>query len=1073
MIDKEMASDRRLIEVAFPLEQASIDSLHEKSVRHGHLSTLHIWPARRPLAACRATLLAALLADPGSEGQRRAMTEKIGGKVVKALRRQVLPGGAVDQKEVRETVGGLLHWGRENGPDLEVFRERIREQFGGRAPRVLDPFAGGGAIPLEAMRLGCDVTASDLNPVAWLILKATLEYPQRLGGQTRPLPPFVLRDIAFMEAFLKHKGLGKAAIRTQLERLGLSGTKGQAPLELAATDLPLEADLAWHVSAWGKWVLARARKELAERYPLYADFEPVAPNPPTSEKRPMRLVPLDADGLPDEAALNAEFDAETLKDRRNPRWIVKPPVAYLWARTVRCKACGGTLPLLKTRWLCKTDRKRILLTMESDGSGGLVFEVEANVPQAGGNSAQRREHDKRIGAGTMSGSGSKCPHCPAINTSEDLRIEGRAGRIGAVMTAVITDGQKGKEYRRPTDLEIERSDVSETELCRTFADAPFGMPDEPIPEGASRSSGGGSFTVFLYGLRKWKDLFTARQLQTVGILLTQTRLASEEMRRLGYPLAWNEAISVYLALTLDRLADYSSSICSWSVSRENVRSTFGRFALPIVWDYCEVYSTSETSGGYPGALEWVVRFLANRLGFSPSAATPTVIKRSATKGQSEPFDVVATDPPYYDAIQYSDLMDFFYVWLRRTLWGLTPEIDQAFATPLSPKWDVEAEDGELIDDAGRFGGDADASKKAYEAGMYRAFRAARDAMTPQGRFIVVFAHKQPDAWETLVSAMIRAGLVVDASWPIQTERGARARALSSAALASSVWLVCRKRPDTARPGWDNQVLADMEERIGERMRAFWDAGISGPDFVWAATGPALEAYSRYPVVKKADSPNETLPVHEFLQHVRRFVMEFVVGRMLGEEGEVAESLDGVSTFYLLHRKAFGLGDAPAGACILYAVSCGLSDHELEGQYDLITRSRSTSTAEVDAGEDSEDGDQEEETATAAKGSTVKLKAWKQRRRRGLGVDAPGGQSVPLIDQAHKLMQLWRAGDVVKVNEYLDTRGLRRSTIFGKLLQALIELAPAGDEERNTLESLSKHLDLRGRAKAETIAVALE
>ncbi len=1070
----ENTADRRLIEVAFPLEQASIDSLHEKSVRHGHLSTLHIWPARRPLAACRATLLAALLADPGSEGQRRALVEKIGGKVVKALRRQVLPGGAVDQKEVRETVGGLLHWGRENGPDLDVYRERIREQFGGRAPRVLDPFAGGGAIPLEAMRLGCDVTASDLNPVAWLILKATLEYPQRLAGQTRPLPPFALRDRVFMEAFLKHQGLGKAAIRTQLERLGLAGHKGQAPLDLAPTDFPIDADLAWHVSAWGKWVLSRARKELADRYPIYADFEPVAPNPPTGDSRPMRLVPLDADGLPDEAALNAEFDAETLADRRNPRWIIKPPVAYLWARTVRCKACGGTLPLLKTRWLCKKDRKRILLTMESDGSGGLVFGVAVSVPQAGGNSAQRREQDKKIGAGTMSGSGAKCPHCPAINTSADLRIEGQAGRLGAVMMAVVMDGQKGKEYRRPAGLEIERAEVAAHDVNEAFAGIPFGIPDEPVPAGASRSSGGSAFTVYLYGLRKWKDLFTARQLQAIAIFLVQTRMVAHEMEQLGYPREWIEAVVVYLALTTDRLADYSSACCSWHNSGEKLRNTFSRFALPIIWDYCEVAPNADTSGGYSGALEWVVRFVSARSSFGSSANKPVVLRRSATKPTLESFDVVATDPPYYDAIPYADLMDFYYVWLRRTLWGLTPEIDEAFATPLAPKWDAEAEDGELIDDASRFGGDADASKKAYETGMYRAFRSARDALAPEGRFVIVFAHKQPDAWETLVSAMIRAGLVVDASWPIQTEMGNRTRALSSAALASSVWLVCRKRPDTARPGWDNQVLADMEERIGERMRAFWDAGISGPDFVWAATGPALEAYSRHPVVKKADSPNETLSVPEFLQHVRRFVMEFVVGRMLGgDEGSIAEGLDGVSTYYLLHRKAFGLDDAPAGACILYAVSCGLSDHALEGQYDLVTRPRSTQAAASDE-EEEPDGDEETEDAgTTAKGSTVKLKAWQQRRRRGLGLDAPGGQPVPLIDQIHKLMQLWRAGDVVKVNEYLDTRGLRRSAIFGKLLQALIELAPAGDEERNILESLSKHLDLRGRAKAETAAMALE
>ena len=211
---------------------------------------------------------------------------------------------------------------------------------------------------------------------------------------------------------------------------------------------------------------------------------------------------------------------------------------------------------------------------------------------------------------------------------------------------------------------------------------------------------------------------------------------------------------------------------------------------------------------------------------------------------------------------------------------------------------------------------------------------------PEGRFVIVFAHKHPDAWETLVAAIIRAGFVVDGSWPIQTEMGSRSRAQTGAALASSVWLVCRKRPETARPGWDNRVLEDMHRNITQRLREFWDAGIRGPDFVWAATGPALEAYSQHPVVKKANSPGELVGVTEFLQHVRRMVVDFVVGRVLsGDAGREDETsgLDDVTTYYLLHRHDFGFQEAPAGACILYAVSCGLSDRELSDQYDLLSR----------------------------------------------------------------------------------------------------------------------------------------
>jgi len=277
----------RLIEFAFPLKQTSLDSVHEKNVRLGHISTLHIWPARRPLAACRAALIATLLPDPGDPESRRVLCEKIGGTVEKEIEKKKKPDGSTVEREKEVTKGGILHWGREaeNAETLEWFRQEIRKAHGGRAPKVLDPFAGGGAIPLEAMRLGCEATATDINPVAWFILKCTLEYPQKLAGQTLPLPPFVLKDRDFVESFLKSKGLSKAQIQRRLEKLGhLDDQMPLAKLDLAEGDL--EADLAWHVRAWGRWVLARARRELARFYPTYADFEPV-----TKHQRPFEPQP--------------------------------------------------------------------------------------------------------------------------------------------------------------------------------------------------------------------------------------------------------------------------------------------------------------------------------------------------------------------------------------------------------------------------------------------------------------------------------------------------------------------------------------------------------------------------------------------------------------------------------------------------------------------------------------------------------------------------------------------------------------------------------------------------------------
>ena len=1043
-------NDKRLIEVAFPLKQASLDSVHEKNVRHGHISTLHIWPARRPLAAARAALIATLLADPGNHKQRQEMLERLAGRVVETIERKRV-GGRVVEKVKEETVGGILHWGRENGPDLQWFRDEIRKVYG-RAPKVLDPFAGGGAIPLEAMRLGCDVTAMDINPVAWFILKCTLEYPQKLAGQTRPLPKFALEDGEFMAAFLKAKGFKGANLRTLLERLG-HGDGGEVQLDFLRQDDPiLEADLAWHVRAWGRWVLVKARTELAAYYPTYAEFEPLKLDA-EFEPRPRRLLEVDDAGVPQVDPLNAEFDDAYLADPRNPRWIAKPTVAYLWARTVTCKQCRVPLPLLKTRWLCKKDRKRVLLTMEPKADQtGVVFGVQNDVPHNGGNAAQRQEHDKRIGAGTMSRTGATCPGCGAIMAMEDIRFEGRAGRLGAVMTAVVVDGPKGKgkEYLLPMDHERAVAEVTEEQLQGLYADIPFGLPEEPL---ASEEALG--FRVPLYGFDTWRKLFTNRQLLALGEFVLTLRSLMQEFE--SWPESWREALIANLALVNDRLADYSSAICSWNNGREVIRNTFGRFALPIVWDYTELNPLSDSSGNFLGALDWVSKVCEHLQKSTDSARSGESTCASAITCPTDSVDLILTDPPYYDAIPYSDLMDFFYVWLRRSTLGLSAEIETVFSNALGPKWNHDAEDGELIDDASRFGGDKKRSKQNYEDGMARSFRACHAALQSAGRLVVVFANKHPDAWETLVAALIRAGFVVDGSWPIQTEMGTRTRAMASAALSSSVWIVCKKRP-FARPGWDNTVLTEMRDNITQQLRDFWDAGIRGPDFVWAATGPALEAFSKHPVVKKANDPNQLMSVSEFLRAVRRMVVDFVVGRVLTRDGqEAATGLDDVTTYYLLHRHDFGMEEAPIGGCILYALSCNLSDTALVNQHDLL--------AQPGKGAASDEDDPPEDAEETGGGTKVKLKPYNRRQGRNLGLAAPGGRPAPLIDQVHKLMHLWRAGDQVKVDDYLDTRGLQRNALFNQLLQALIELAAAGSDERAILEALSNHAAARDDVQA--------
>ena len=1095
-----MSDFPRLIEHAFPLKQTSLNSVHEKNVRHGHISTLHIWPARRPLAACRAALIATLLPDPSDaekpEGmsdsqwqteilrRRQELCERIGGKTVKKTEKKKMPNGQTVEREKEETVGGILHW-LESEPDrsgkkkwadwkarkdhfdseLEWFREEIRKANGGRAPKVLDPFAGGGSIPLEAMRLGCEATAVDINPVAWFILKCTLEYPQKLAGQTRPLPDFILSNREFMESFFKAKGLSKAQIKGELEKLG---HRSEQPTlnNLEQTSTGLEADLTWQVRAWGQWVLDRARRELAEYYPTYADFEPIKKGQVAYEPQPMTLVPVEEDGNADVDTLNSEFSSEYLADKKNPRWVTKPTVTYLWARTVKCKNCRAVLPLLKTRWLCKKSDKRVLLTMDPNSNrSGVKFNIETDVPAKGGNVAQRREHDKRLGVGTMSRAGAQCPCCSAINTMEDIRLEGRDGRLGIVMTAVVVDGPRGKEYRLPTSVELDVAIPNKNKVNATFENVPFGAPDEPTPAGGGNGAGR-AFSVQGYGLMKWRDLFTDRQLISLGTFVQVMRNAHREMRALGLPNQWVEGVGSYLTCGFDRMLDFNAATLSWITSVEAIGHTFVRYALPMTWDFCEAVPINLVRGGWNMCLGAVMESQGILISAaSASDAAPNLLKQSAIQDFGpDDFDAIVTDPPYYDAIPYSDLMDYFYIWERRTLAGLSPDIDFAHCEQLSSKWDKGADDGELIDDSSRHDNDAVKSKRAYEDGMARVFGQCAKVLKPDGRLVIVFANKQPDAWETLVSAIIRAGFVVDGSWPIQTEQAARMRAQSSAALASSVWLIGKKRSATARPGWDANVLEEMRSNIAGRLREYWDAGIRGPDFVWAATGPALEAYSKHPVVRKANETNATMDVGEFLTHVRRMVVDYVVGQVLtGEQGSdfaSADLLDEVTAYYLLHRHDFGLEEAPVGACILYATACGLSDAELERTWDILTGSSTSSTSETDADEeiDEEAGEAETEDSSGG-GSKVKLKAWSQRRGRVMGYEAPEGKAVPLIDRIHRVMHLWKDGDVQKVDEFLDDHALRRNELFKRVVQSLIELS--SNSERTLLESISNHIGAKG------------
>ena len=1043
-----MTDKPRLIEVAFPLKQASLASVHEKNVRHGHISTLHIWPARRPLAACRAALLCTLLPDPGDAEKRQQLLDLIGGKVVKKVVTSEDDDGNTVSEEKEVVEGGVLAWGNENTPEMDTLRAAIKAFYGGQAPKVLDPFAGGGAIPLEAMRLGCDVTSADLNPVAWFVQKCTLDYPQRFAEQKWPLPHFVREWPDFVEDFLS----GKVKKRKGDQKPHFTDAK---QIQLLA--LP-DAALAWHVRAWGRWVLERAKQELAARYPT-------------------------VDG--------------------------EPTVAYLWARTARDPQTTGRMPLLKTFWLCKKKGKRaaLLPVPKADGSGvtfKILREAELALPQQvieDNDFLQRWEVTAKtlegfLNQGTMNRAGvwSPCSGRPgviALTMKEDLPRQGQQGLLGMQMTVVVVEKhiphrkKTFKAYRLPTDAEVNAANVEVEDLDRVFEEIPFGLFSEPIPKGGG-SGASRAFSLHRYGMRTWRELFTPRQTLALGVFVLHIREATTQLKLQSPDLA--EAVGAYLAMTLDRLADRSSAICSWTINYDQIRNTFARFALPMCWDLAECVTIAEVSGGYPGQLELVAKYVELATATTGSPLAPRIIRASALLPDptAPKLDAVVTDPPYYDAIPYSDLMDFFYIWLRRTLTGTSAELDTVFAEPLSPKWNHEKADGELIDDESRFQGDREASKRNYTDGMAKAFQRACERMTDAGRLVIVFANKSVVAWETLVGALILGGSEVTASWPIQTEREARSRGQASAALSSSVWIVCRKRATTAPAGWEEPVLERMKQILFDRrpelgginiLQYYFDLGIRGPDFIWAALGPALQAYSEHPFVKK--TAGGVMTVREFLDHVRKLVLQFSLGELPGfhelqaetqGRGETVE-LDSVTQYYLLHRAYFGLTAAPAGACILYANACGKNETELKVVWNILEQGGKSGPGKKgrprkDEGDETDEG--EEEVESTSSGSEYRLLDWSERVEPDDLGEGKAGQPAPLIDKLHRLMALFQRNQAADVQRLYDEWGLASERAFPPLLQAIRELAleDGNDMEKRLVESLASQLKLTRRQVVE-------
>ena len=774
---------KRLIEVDLPIKRISAHSRREKSIRHGHISTLHIWWARRPLAACRAVTCAALWLDPGDplcpksflKIARNEMwtwatnhlvllgSESYGTFNSIAKDRKTLDDPNVLRQALLDFIADFANWDNSTVPEFlatsRALTQAAHEGLGGTPgtnPLVVDPFAGGGSFPLEALRVGADTFASDLNPVAVILNRVILQYVPRYGQR-----------------------------------------------------------LADEVRKWGEWVKEEAERELTEYYPK------------------------DADGA--------------------------TPIAYLWARTIKCEGpgCGAEVPLIRSLWLeRKANRSTALQLVPRPGTKRVDLQIivkrhDAWVDQ----DAPKTTIRDPTFAGTVRRSSATCPCCGYTTPAENVRnqfIPREGGANDARLLAVVTQGSHDTRVTFRLGTEGDRDGLTRAArrlaaLEKTRKSSLTLVPNEPLPYLRS------IFNINLLGVNTWGKLFNSRQALALTLLVDKTRsVADQPIDPLDSDLSI--AVATCLACVVDRCADYWSSLARWT--GDFVASTFGRQALGIIWDYAEVNGFADRSGSYSGAVNWTCRVI-ERLDHQ-AAATAVVQKASAVEHPlpNDSAQAFITDPPYYDAVPYADLADFFYVWLKRSIGDLHSGLFEDTVTP---------KHGEIVQLSERNPIYANKTRSNFESLMRDAMTEGRRLLEPAGVGVVVFAHKTTTGWETQLQAMIDAGWVVTASWPIDTERPGRLRANNSAALASSVHLVCRPRENsdgslrTDDVGDWRYVLGELPRRIHEWMPRLAEEGVVGADAIFACIGPALEVFSRYSRVDKADG--EAVTLKEYLEQV--------------------------------------------------------------------------------------------------------------------------------------------------------------------------------------------------------------
>ena len=961
---------RRLIETdEMPIGVISAHSRKDQNIRKGHLHTLHVWWATRPLAACRAVLMATLLPDPADpacpESFRQAAREAL-----RPFTGRDLSDPLALRKALLDFIAHFAAWeNAHNRPFVEAARKLVAAAHPDGPPLVVDPFAGIGSISFEALRIGAEAFAGDLNPVAVLLNKVALEY----------LPTYGLK-------------------------------------------------LAEAVRKWGEWVRARAIEELRPFYPL---------EPDGSE-----------------------------------------PLAYLWARTIRCEGpgCGADVPLVGLLWLSRKEKHRVALRYRGDKARKeVVFEIF----EPHSESEVQPPIVRRFSA--------TCPVCgyttPYARVREQIRAK-RGGTRDTRMIAIITLGPDGtRGFRLATEQDVAIARKAAAELARREREhrdpLPL-VPDEPAPEargpGASRA-----FSVRKWGMETWGDLFTPRQALALFTFVRLVRDAHERVLRETGDAGFARAVATCLAVAVSNLVHYLSSISFYAL--EHLISAFVQGSgLPMRPDFAEADPLMpKLVGGFDYALEQVAQVLEREgaQGFRPG----TVRQGSATAiplpDGFAPY--VVTDPPYYAAVPYADLSDFCYVWLKRMLYDLHPDI---FRTPLTPK------DEEIIAYYVQPTSRQPKDNEFFERKMKEALAECRRVLRPEGLSVVLFAHKGTAGWEALLNALIRAGWTVTASWPIETERGARMRAKDSAVLASSVFLVCRPRPEGAGVGDWRRVLEEMNRKVAQWLPRLEQEGIHGADAIFSCIGPALEVYSRYERVETAGG--QVIPLGDVRngrgQVVQRGYLSYVweaVARealkLIFPEADPAgfEEDARVTAMWLWTLRARANGPAPEEP-----------EEVLEDEEEVPAMGRQRLAGYALPYDDArlilqalgahEESLRRPGGILEVKGNTARLLPVAERRRWLFGAEGPrerprrrrSGQpslfeepaaepeteaalapGASTLDRLHQAMLLFADGRTEALRRFLVDEGVGKDSRFWRLADALSRLYPANAPEKRWVDGL--------------------